>query len=85
MSLQERSQIKLKAARIESHKCLNTGDIVQVKDNIPRGAWKIERINELIFNKERHIRAAKVILPNKRSINRPLKLLYPLKCDDKEN
>ena len=85
LSLRERSQIKLKAARIESHKCPNIGDIVQVKDNIPRGAWKIGRINELIFNKEGHVRAAKVILPNKRSINRPLNLLYPLECDDKES
>ena len=70
---------------MESHKCPNIGDIVQVKDNIPRRAWKIGRINEFIFNKEGHIRAAKVIFPNKCSINRPLDLLYPLECDDKEN
>ena len=85
LSLRERSQIKLKAARIESHECPNIGDIVQVEDNIPRGAWKIGRINELIFYKEGHVRAAKVILLNKRSINRPLNLLYPLECDDREN
>ena len=82
LNLRERSQIKMKAARIESHKSPNIGDIVQVKDNIPRGAWKIGRIKGLLFNKEGHVRAANVMLPNKRSINRPLKLLYPLECDD---
>ena len=85
LSLRERSQIKLKAARIESYKYPNIENIVQVKDNIPRGAWKIGKINELIFNKEGHVRAANVILLNKRSVNRPLNLLYPLNCDDKKN
>ena len=75
-----------KAESSPSHKSPNIGDIVQVKDrvkdNIPRGAWKIGRTKGLLFDKEGHVRAVNVMLPNKRSINRPLKLLYPLECDD---
>ena len=39
------------------------------------------KITELISSSDGKIRAAKVLLPTKKVLNRPLNLLYPLECD----
>jgi len=44
--------MKLKSPRVEASKKPNIGDVIQIKDNVPRGSWKIEKIFELISNKE---------------------------------
>ena len=43
------------------------------------GKWK--KITELISSNDEKIRPAKVLLPTKKVLNRPLNLLYPLECD----
>ena len=85
LNLRERSQIKLKSKRIESKEVAKVGNIVQVKENAPRGTWKIAKIVELIPNSDGNIRAAKILLPSKNIVARPLNLLYPLECEVEEN
>ena len=45
------------------------------------GSGKWQKITELISSNDGKIRAAKVLLPTKKVLNRPLNLLYPLECD----
>ena len=85
LNLRERSQIKLKSKRIESKELAKVGNVVQVKENAPRGSWKIAKIVELIPNSDGNIRAAKLLLLSKNIVTRPLNLLYPLECEVEEN
>lgn len=84
LNLRERSQINLKARRIKSYDEPNVGSVVQIKEDLPRGSWKIAKITELIPNSDGNIRAARILLPNKNIITRPLNLLYPLECNNEE-
>jgi len=60
------------------------GDIVLIKENLPRGRWKVGKICELIQSKDKMIQSAKVTVGQHKSIKRPLSLLYPIECP-KEN
>ena len=57
------------------------GSIVLLKEDLPRGVWKLAKITELISSNDGKIRAAKVLLLTKKVLNRPLNLLYPWECD----
>jgi hypothetical protein len=81
VSLRERLQTQLKSGRITAKTIPSVGDVVQIKENLPRGSWKIGRIVELVTSNDGEIRSAKVQLPSKRLIGRPLNLLYLLECD----
>ena len=52
-----------------------------LKEDLPRGVWKMAKITELISSNDGKIRGAKVLLPSKKVLNRPLTLLYQLECD----
>jgi len=84
LSLRERSRRTLKGPRIESSESPTIGTVVQVKEDLPRGSWKIGKIVELIKSNDGLVRAARVLLPTKTVINRSLKLLYPLECETEE-
>ena len=84
LSLRERQQTKLKSPRVESSEIPKIGDVVQIKENTPRGTWKMGRIVELISSREGNIKAATILLPTRHTINRPLKLLYPLECGNEQ-
>lgn len=84
-SLRERSQILMKHSHIQDSKEAKIGDVVQIKENTPRGTWKIGRIIELIKNQDNIIRTAKVMTPNKTVLQRSLVHLYPLECNDESN
>ena len=60
LSLRERQQIKLKQPRAFT---ANIGDVVLIKDDLPRGSWRLGRIQELIKSRDEHIRSARVCLP----------------------
>ena len=81
MSLRERSTLKLKSPRVESKETPKIGDIVQLKEDLPRGSWKLGKIVELITSNDGNIRAAKVLLSTKNVVSRPLNLLCPLECE----
>jgi len=61
----------------------NIGDVVIIKDNIPRGMWRLGRLVQLITSNDGQIRSAKVKMSSGNIISRPLKLLYPLEVEDK--
>ncbi len=55
------------------------GEVFPAKDaDRPRGAWKMGRIMEINISKDKEIRSAKVKLPSKRLVSRPINPLYPL-------
>ena len=83
-SLRERTQTSLKAGRFMSPAVPKCGDIVLIKDNVHRGSWKIAKVIELNDCKEKDIQSARVKLPSKKMLNRPLSLLYPLECSSGE-
>ena len=78
LSLRERYEKYLKSPRVQSKIFPEKDQIVHVKDKVPRGAWKMARIEELITSRDGGIRSAKVLLPSGVTITRPLNLLYPL-------
>ena len=84
LSLRERTQTKLKSPRVQTPTAAKVGHIVLIKDNLPRGCWRIGRITEMISSRDQHVRSAKVLLPSKKIIGRPLNLLYPSECSEKE-
>ena len=82
LSLRERSQRNMKSLRIKSNAIPKVEAIVQIKEGLKRGSWKMGKIIELIKSNDGIIRAAKIALPTKNVINRPLNLLYPLECEE---
>ena len=84
LSLRERQQIKLKQPRVQSSFTANIGDVVLIKDDLPRRSWRLGRIQELIKSRDGHIRSARVCLPTGKIIGRPLSLLFHMECQNKE-
>ena len=58
------------------------GSIVLLADDAPRATWRLARIVDLQVSADGHIRSATVITADKRQLKRPLRLLYPLECED---
>ena len=85
INLRERTETKLKDGKGKSQFVAQVGDVVLIKDDLPRGNWRLGRITNLIKSWDNHIRAAKVILPTNRVVSRPLNLLYPLECPQDRN
>ena len=82
LSLRERHQINLKQPRVQSPFTANVGDVVLIKDDLPRGNWRLGRLQELIKSRDGHIRSARVLLSLNKVIGRPLSLLFPIECQD---
>ena len=78
----ERSTLKLKPPRIEANETPQIGDIVQLKEDLPTGSWKLGKIVEMITSNDGNIRAAKVLLSTKNIVNCPLNLLYSLEYEN---
>ena len=74
----KRYQSKLKGARVQSHVTPKIGQIVHLKEDLPRGAWRMGKITKLIKSQDKEIRATKVLLPTGNEVNGPINLLYPL-------
>jgi hypothetical protein len=83
-SLRERTQSRLKGPRVTAKICPEVGQIVQVKDCVPRGRWKLARITKLIQSRDGKIRAAEILLPSGNTTKRALNCLYPLECDEED-
>ena len=78
LSLRERTQSTLKFRRIQSHFSPSVDDVVLIKDDIPRGCWRVGKVLRLVTSRDGCVRSAKVALPSGRVIARPLNLLYPI-------
>ena len=55
-------------------------DVVLIKENLPRGNWRVGRVIEVIKGKDQQIRSAKVKVAPKKYLNRAVNMLYPIKC-----
>ena len=53
-----------------------------IKEDLPRGTWKIGKIIDLPVSYDGQIRSAKIMLPSKRLIIRTINFVYPLECDE---
>ena len=84
LNLRERTQTTLKTPRIQTSTAAKAGHIVLIKDDLPRGCWRIGKIQELIKSRDQQKRSAKVLLLSKKIIGRPLNLLYPIECSEEE-
>ncbi|XP_060551271.1 uncharacterized protein LOC132712851 [Ruditapes philippinarum] len=82
LSLRERTQSKLKCGRIQSATTPFVGDVVHIKEDLPRNCWKLGKIVELPTSFDGEIRSAKIRLSSGRVIGRPLNLLYPLETSE---
>ena len=56
--------------------------IILIKEDLPRGTWKIGKIIDLPVSYDGQIRSAKIMLPSKRLIIRTINFVYPLECDE---
>ena len=80
LSLRERYAKVLKQPRIKSSIQATNGTVVLIKENLPRGSWKMGIISELITGRDGKSRAAIVRLPNGKLIRRALSFLFPMEC-----
>ncbi len=80
LSLRERYQSSMRNMGKLGKQFPSKGDIVLLKDNLPRGTWKLGQIVDLPVSKDGQVRSAKVQLPSKKTLNRPMNLLIPLEC-----
>ena len=55
------------------------GQIVHIKEDTPRSKWRMGKIVQLIESRDNEICVASVLLPNGKTIKRPINLLCPLK------
>ena len=54
------------------------GEVVIMKEDFPRGSWKLARVVQLHKAKDGEIRSVEVIKPNRKLARRPPQLLVPL-------
>jgi len=77
-NLRERHQQNIKSPRVQSEKQPKKGDVVLVKDDLPRGQWKVGKIEDLIVSSDNLVRSAVVRVGHKTVIKRPTNMLFPL-------
>jgi hypothetical protein len=78
-SLRERKQTEIKQNKNCKNDDPKVGEVVQIKEEkLPRGFWRIGRIQELHQSKDGKVRSAKVMLHDKKTIVRPISLLFPI-------
>ena len=58
------------------------GDVVQIREELPRGTWKLGRIQEMHVSGDRKSRAVSVRMPSGRVLTRSLADLAPLELED---
>ena len=69
---------------------ITTGDVAVVHDeNLPRGFWKLGKVEEVIASRDGRVRGATVRLASRNRqqtlIHRPIQLLYPLEIRDEQS
>ena len=87
VGLRESHRWKQKEASSQSP--ISVGDLIVVHDEgLPRGFWKLARVESVIAGRDGKVRGATVRLPTKNRqpvlLRRPLRLLYPLEVRSQE-
>jgi hypothetical protein len=82
LSLRERGNAIHAGQRKHMRSHPYVGEIVLVRDDdVPRGSWKIAQVQRLHDSSDGKVRAAEIMLPFGRLINRTLNFLYPLEIE----
>ena len=85
LPVRTKDTVKRKGPRVQSPYTANVGDVVLIKDDLPRGSWRLGRIQELIKSRDGQCWwLAGVLLASNKVIGRPLYLLYPIECQATE-
>ena len=84
LNLRERNRLFQKHPQIQAKKCPKIGDIVQIKDSLLRGTWRMVRLVEMIRSSDGEERAARVMMPNRNILQRSIIHLYPTEYNDEE-
>ncbi|MCP4488180.1 MAG: hypothetical protein GY820_12790, partial [Gammaproteobacteria bacterium] len=85
-SLREKFTVTHRHPRIQHPEVPKQDSIVLIQEeHLKRAAWKLGRISKLIKSADGQIRSAEVTLTNKKSLIRPINLLYPLEIDSTES
>ena len=69
LSLRERTQTHLKERRVWAKQSPRVGHVVLIKENLPRGTWRIGKTIELVSSQDGETRAAKILLPSKKILS----------------
>ena len=85
LSLRERPHHHLLQGRIKAPDIPHVGDVILIKETRPRGTWKIAKIQELVPSQDGQVRSAKIMMANKKVLNRPINLLCPLECPNRND
>lgn len=72
LSLRKRTQNKIKTKGIQTQDFPRMGDVVLVKEDLPCGQWKLDKLNRLRISRDGQIRSAEVVFGSGKVINRPL-------------
>ena len=83
LSLRERNFTHKQRASVDA--VPQPGDVVTIKDQLPRSQWKMGKIDRVIKGKDGRIRSAFVRLTNRKLIQRPLKLIYPIEYSTEDS
>ena len=86
LSLRETLPLRHKGVRSAINSVPQEGEVVLIKEqDTPRGTWMMGRIEETIVGGASNVRSAKVHLPSRKIISRPINLLYPLELPVKHD
>ena len=77
--------MSLKGPKRLAHSSPQVGDVVVIKENLPRGRWRVGVIHELVRGKDQMIRSAQVLISPNKYLHRALSLLYPIECPGNES
>ena len=58
------------------------GDVVQIREELPRGTWKLGRIQQIHPSSDGRVRAVSVRMPSGRVLTKSIADLAPLEMED---
>uniref|UniRef100_A0A1I7VYD1 DUF5641 domain-containing protein n=1 Tax=Loa loa TaxID=7209 RepID=A0A1I7VYD1_LOALO len=86
ISLRERTQRELASPRLVDKRIPRAGEIVLLNEpELPRGTWKLVRIETLKLDSDGNIRSATVKTSSGKLLNRPINLLYPMEVNEEDS
>ena len=78
LALRERNNMLHKRKKSSVNAQPTIGRVVLIKEDMPRGVWKMGKIIKITQSADGQIRSAEMILATGRKLIRPINLLYPL-------
>ena len=70
----------IKGPRSTAARVPKVGDVVLIKEDLPRGKWKIGCICKLLCGRDQRVRSAMITVAPNKIIRRALSFLHPVEC-----